>query len=187
MQSVEYKINAAVPITLTLGELAEKTQATVQGDAATTISGVGAITHAKQGEITFLDNKKFRRLLRTCNASAVIIGVQEAQDCPLPALICSDPKLVYAQVAQLLYPFPKRAPMHHPSAVIGENTNIHSDVIIGPHCVIGNNVTIEANVVIEAGCYIGDGCHIGQGTQLYPRVTVYHGCRIGNQCVVHAG
>lgn len=184
---ISHKINAQVPVTLTLGELAEKTQTALQGDPHVQVSGVGAIAHAKQGEITFLENKRFRRLLRTCNATAVILTVAEAQDCTIPALVCTDPKLVFAQVAQLLFPYQTLTPSQHPSAVIGTNCNIHPEVVIGPHCVIGDGVTIDAKVILEAGCIVGDNCHIGEGTVLYPRVTVYHGCNIGKACVLHSG
>jgi len=187
MKNIVHKINQRAPQAFTLGELAEKTQTTVQGDPAIVISGVGALAHAKAGQITFFDNKKLRNHLSTSKASAVIISAAEAHDCPIPALLCTDPKLIYAQVAQLLHPCETLPAARHPTAVIGENTHIHPDVAIGPHCVIGNGVTIEANVVIEAGVVIGDGCHIGKGTVLYPRVTVYQHCRIGEDCVLHSG
>jgi UDP-3-O-[3-hydroxymyristoyl] glucosamine N-acyltransferase len=34
---------------------------------------------------------------------------------------------------------------------------------------------------------IGDDCQIGDDVTLYPNVTVYQGCRVGNRVTIHAG
>ena len=34
---------------------------------------------------------------------------------------------------------------------------------------------------------VGEGASIGTGCILYPHVTIYYGCKIGNRCILHAG
>lgn len=187
MKPLYHKAHVHQAQKITLGELAEKTNATLKGDPQLEISGVGTLAKAKQGEITFLASPKYRMYLAETNASAVVITPGELNDCKVAALVCSDPKLVMAQAVRLLYPFKSVQPMQHPTALIGKDCEIHPHSHIGPHCVIGDRVKIGANVVIEAGVVIGDDCTIGEGTVFYPRVTVYYGCQIGKNCLLHSG
>lgn len=187
MTAIAHKANSQKGKSLTLKELAEKTQSTVQGDPNLVISGVGSLAQAQAGDISFLVSSKYRAHLATTKASAVIVTPPVAQACNLAALVCLDPKLVLAQVIELLYPYQTVDPHCDKTAVIGEGCEIHPNTYIGPHCVIGNRVKIAADVIIQAGCYIGDDCEIGAGTVLYPRVTVYHGCQIGQYCNIHSG
>lgn len=187
MQLISHKANASRPQKIKLGLLAEKTHATLQGSPDIEISGVGTISNAKAGEISFVADIKYRHHLALTQASAVIIPPSEVGNCPVAALVCEHPKYVFAMVTQLLYPHQKLEPMQHPTAVVGEECSIDPQSYIGPHCVIGNRVKIGANVILQAGCYVGDDCEIQDGTVLYPHVTIYQGCRIGRDCVFHAG
>lgn len=187
MSQISHKATVFKAKALTLGMLGQATNATLQGNSNTLIQGVGTIANAKSGEITFLASPKYRHHLSGTKATAVILGRDEAQDCQIPALVCDDPKLVFAQVVHLLYPNQVVDSMVHSSAVIGKDCDIHPLTYIGPHCVIGERVKIGANVILGAGCFVGDDCDIQEGTVLYPRVTIYHGCKIGQQCVIHSG
>ena len=188
MQSIQSKTNASSPQVLTLGLLAQETNSVLHGDANIKISGVGSISHAKAGEIAFVAEAKYRRFIPTTNASAVILTENEVNTFKVPAaLISADPKLVFAKVVELLYPYQTVQPMQHESASIASSSEIHPLTHIGPHCVIGERVKIAANVILQAGCVIGDDCVIDEGTVLYPRVTVYHSCQIGKNCTIHSG
>lgn len=172
---------------MTLGALAQLTGATLKGHANTPITGVAAISNAKKGDITFIADVKYRALLETTQASAVILTEQEVSLCQGNALICSDPKLVFALIVDKLFDNKVRESHIHPSAIIGKDTQIHPTAHIGPYCVIGDRVVIGANVILEAGCSIGDDCVIADGSILYPRVTIYQGCLLGKDCTVHSG
>lgn len=184
---MQHRMHVQKPETYTLGTLAERTQSVVQGDPQIKISGVGTISHASTGQISFIMGLKYRPYLESTQASAVILNAEDAKDCPVAALVCKDPKLVFAQVVQLLYPHQTIMPAKYPSSVIGEGSEIDPQSYIGPQCVIGKRVKIAANVVLEAGCFIGDDCTIDAGTVLYPHVTVYHNTHIGKDCTIHSG
>ncbi len=184
---IRHRSNGKKSEPVTLGYLSSKTEALLQGDPDIKISGVGTITNAKLGDISFIANAAYRSHLGGTTASAVILNADDAKECPVAALVCADPKLVFAQVLQLLYPYQTVMPTMHPTAIIGEDSEINAQSYIGAHCVIGKRVKIAANVIVEAGCIIGDDCSIGEGTVLYPRVTLYHGCTIGKDSTLHSG
>jgi len=186
MDRIEHRAKEPRPNVMTLGALAQLTGSTCQGDSTVEIKGVGTISNAKAGEITFIADAKYRSMLSKTTASAVILTEQDSHAC-LNALICQDPKWVFAKVVESLYPNKTVAPGIHASAVLGQDTDIHPNAHIGPHCIIGDRVKIGANVILQAGCSIGDDCTIGQNTVFYPRVTIYQSCQIGKNCTLHSG
>ncbi|MBS0286333.1 MAG: UDP-3-O-(3-hydroxymyristoyl)glucosamine N-acyltransferase [Proteobacteria bacterium] len=182
------KTNAHTSMALSLEVLAQKTNATLQGDPDILINGVGTIASAIAGEIAFVADPKYRRFIPTTKASAVILTANEANAFHVPAaLVCADPKLVFAKVVELLYPYESIEPFCHPTAIIAKSAKIHPNTYIGPHCVIGEGAQLEENVVLHANVVIGDYCTIAQGTVINPQVTIYHHCMIGKDCNIHSG
>jgi UDP-3-O-[3-hydroxymyristoyl] glucosamine N-acyltransferase len=53
--------------------------------------------------------------------------------------------------------------------------------------VVDEQAVVQAHARIGAHCTIGRASQVGQETVLYPRVTLYAGCRIGRQGIVHSG
>lgn len=151
------------------------------------ITAVAPLETAGAGDIAFLANPKYRQQLATCRASAVIVRAELAEQVPTNAIVAADPYLYFAKVARLLHPHPRYTPTIHPSAVIGEHSEIAPTAHIAAQVVIGAGVKIADQVVIHAGCVVGDGVEIGAGTVLHPRVTVYRDCLIGARCVIHSG
>jgi UDP-3-O-[3-hydroxymyristoyl] glucosamine N-acyltransferase len=187
MNRIEHKAKEKRPNVMTLGALAELTGSTCKGDPSVLIKGIGTITQAADGEITFIADAKYRSLLSQTKATAVILTESDSIACQTNALICQDPKLVFAKVVESLYHNKTVTACVHESAVIGQDTDIHPNAHVGPFCVIGERVKIGANVVLQAGCSIGDDCIIEDNTILYPRVTIYQACTIGKNCTIHSG
>ena len=50
--------------------------------------------------------------------------------------------------------------------IIGEGTEIHSNVSIEGPVIIGKNCTIQSGALIRPGCIIGDNCVIGHGEEI---------------------
>jgi UDP-3-O-[3-hydroxymyristoyl] glucosamine N-acyltransferase len=154
---------------ITLAELAQRLNAKFEGDDACIITGIAPLDTAEIGQIAFLANPQYRKLLATTRASAVILSPSDRNFCPVPVLVLDNPYLGYAQAAQL---FAKPPSIHkgiHPTASIGAHTHIHPDAHIGPYCVIG------------------DGVHIGAESLLYPYVSVYHEVQIGERVIIQSG
>lgn len=171
----------------TLAELAAHLGAELQGDGNCTISSIATINKAVAGQITFLDNIRYRKYLPSTQASAVILARANLSDCPTNALILKNPYLGYAKVADLFKQIPGAEQGIHPSAVIDVNCKIHPTASIGPQCVIGREVTIGENVILGAGTVIGDRCTIGAGSRFWPRVTLYYDVCIGERAIIHSG
>lgn len=169
----------------TLAEIAAQLGGDVLGDAQTRVFRVAALGSAGEGDIAFLSNPKFRSQLASCRASVVILRADAAADFSGARIVTANPYAYYARVATLLNPYAAGFGGIHSSAVL--ESEVPVSVAIGPHVSIGKNVTLGEGVVINAGCVIGDGAAIGDGSVLYPRVTVYHDCQIGQRCIVHAG
>src|ERR1700744_4628561 len=100
-----------------LGAIAEKLGCAVEGDANLEITGVAGIEEAREGELTFLVNRKYRPALETTHASAILIARDEAAP-RMAALRSSNPYLDFARAIELFHPEPQYAPGIHPTAVI---------------------------------------------------------------------
>lgn len=173
--------------TLTLGEIAEKLQLELIGDPGIPIHQVSALDQAKKGAICFLAEKKYAAFLKNSEASAVILKESEKDNCPIPCLVSSNPKLTYAHVLNLLHPVKTFTPGIHPSAVVAEGSEIDATASIGPHCVIEPYAKIGPHVVLGAHSVVGENALIDEGTRLHPNVTVYSDVKIGKHCIIHSG
>ncbi len=170
-----------------LSELVKGLDVTIQGDANCMISGVGTIQQAKLGHITFLTNSSYRKHLLSTEASAVILGLEDAENCPVTAIVSRNPHYVYAKIAEYFAPQRSEYSGIHPTAIIGEGCEIDPSAYIGPYCVIGQHVKIGPRAVIGPQCAIGDFSEIGEATQLDARVTLYHGIKIGKRSHLASG
>ncbi len=170
-----------------LGDLASAVGVELSGDPAIEISGVGTLEHAVQGEISFLSNPRYRRFLKDTQASAVILGPQDAAQCHTAKLISDNPYLTYARVASRLIPELEDPAGCHPSAVVSSTADVDATAWIGPCAVIGERVRIEAHAFIGPGSVIGDDCVIGAATRLVARVTICQGTQVGERCLLQPG
>ncbi|MEI6305467.1 MAG: acyl-ACP--UDP-N-acetylglucosamine O-acyltransferase [Deltaproteobacteria bacterium] len=62
--------------------------------------------------------------------------------------------------------------MIHPSAIIGEHTELAEDVEIGPYAIIGKRVSIGKGSRIGAHAVIGDWTEIGENNQIFHQSSV---------------
>lgn len=174
---------------ISLGDLAERLDAQVEGDALIVIGGVGTLQGAGAGQLSFLSNPKYRKQLAECRAAAVLMG--RDVECPVEfagaRVRVADPYLAFARASRLLHPVPPVVPGVHPSAVIDPAAEIDATAQVGAHAVIGAGCRVGAGVTIGGGCHLGRDVTVGAGTRLHPRVVVYDGCIIGCHCILHSG
>lgn len=170
-----------------LKELATRLNAKFRGDENITINTIASMTSAKNGQITFLSDKKYQDQLSSCQASVVVLTEESLSYWDGPALIVPNPYLAYAKLAQLLDTTPLPADTIAPSAVISLDTILGKNVTVGANAVIENGVLIGDNVSIGAGCFIGKNTKIGNNTKLWANVTIYHDIEIGQNCLIQSG
>ena len=171
----------------TLGEIAERLKAELHGDPDIRISRIANLASAGEGEISFLNDAKYRKDLSTTGASAVIIRASDLEHCKTAALVMNDPYVGFALVAQMLDTTPKQKNEVHPSAVVADDVKIGSNVSIGANAVIDSGAEIGDDAVIGPNCYIGCNAVIGARTRLWSNCSVYHNVRIGTDCLLQSG
>ncbi len=170
-----------------LKELADLTGSEVKGDTQLQVSDVATLQDAKEGQISFVSNPKYKKQLDTTKASAVILSSKMASAYNGNALINDDPYLTFAKVVNA---FHKRAIPKaniHPSAVIAKDSIIGKNVNIAANVVIDSAVNIGDNSVIGAGTVIEKGSILGSGALIHPNVTIYSNTQIGTNIIIHSG
>lgn len=172
----------------TLQEISDSVHGQVIGDGSIEISGISSIETATPGKLVFVEDEKSLRRALDSPTSAVIAGAfAGATTAPKPLLIAKQPRLAFAQAAELLNTEAQKEPGVHPSAIVhlsvrfGKDASIAERVILGEGVRIGDGTRVAANCVIGAKVSVGNECHI------YPNVTIYPGVQIGHRVIIHSG
>lgn len=171
----------------TLREIAHIIDGEVIGDDSIVITGVCGIKEAEEGDLTFVANSKYLPLINKTKASAIITS-RDVRKAPKPIIRTDNPSLSFARMVSLLSPNEIKHPKGiHPTAIIGENVKLGSDVAIQPYSVIEDNVEIGDRTVIYACVYIGHHTKIGQDTVIYNGVSIRERVTIGSRVFIHSG
>ena len=173
-------------MSILLKELADKVNATIQGDESCEISAISELDRAQQGDLCFIADNKYLPLLEGCKASVIVLKPEHKNRFSGNVLIHENPYYVYAIASQYFTPYPSPSRKIHPSAVISSSAHIGSNVSIGPHVVIEENVNIADHCVIDAGCVIGFASKIGESTHLRANVVIHSYTEMGARCIIHS-
>jgi UDP-3-O-[3-hydroxymyristoyl] glucosamine N-acyltransferase len=169
-----------------LGEIAAKLGCTLDGDPNLEITGVAGIEEAQSGELTFLVNRKYRPLLESTRAAAIIVG-KDAGTVPMAALRSANPYFDFARAIELFHPVPEFAAGVHPTAVVAKSARIGANAHIGPYCFVEEDVEIGANAVLHSFVTIYRGAKIGDDFFAHAHACVREYCRIGNRVLLQNG
>jgi len=170
----------------TLRELAEHVGGHVCGDPDTIIRAAAPLSDAREGDISFLVNRKYERQLETTQASAVIVG-REIPPVRTPQLVVKDPYFAFTQILVLLYGQRK-----HRAVGISPRAAVAPDAMVGPDCSIHDFATVAPRARIGRGCivypcaYVGEDVEIGEDTVIHANAVIYEKCRIGSRVIIHA-
>ena len=158
----------------TLGALCEKLrelgmQPVLEGDPQQRIRAVATLEDAGEGEITFLSNPKYEKLLATTRASAVVLRPDVEAPQRLARIRVEDPYAAITALIVAIHGYRRhRRPVPHatppaidPTARIGANATIHPGVTIEHDVVIGRDCKIGPLVHLPAGSRIADGSVVG--------------------------
>ncbi|MBA2690122.1 MAG: UDP-3-O-(3-hydroxymyristoyl)glucosamine N-acyltransferase [Burkholderiales bacterium] len=172
---------------VTLDELARRFGGEVVGEGEIALAGINSLESAAPGELSFLSNSKYKTLLESTAASAVIVGPEDRDATALPRIVTSNPYLYFARVTGFFYPRPVRLPGIHPSAVVDAGAHVAASASIGPFVYVAAKASIGERCVLNSHVSIGEDVRIGDDSELYPRVVVYADCEIGQRVILHAG
>jgi len=171
---------------VSLAELARLTSTRLSGDGDCQIETVADIAAARKGAIAFVSDTRYKKYLQSTGASALIVTPELAAECERPLLIADNPRLVYARVANILFP-PESYPAGvatqaciDPSASVAASACVEAAAVIAANATIGERVRVGAGAVIEHDAVIGDDSII------HANAVVGHHCRLGKRCILHA-
>ena len=169
-----------------LQDLAQKLDCEFTGDGATEINGLAPIESAGPGELTFLSNRRYRRLLKKTRASAIITA-EDLGELPLPTLRSANPYLIFARALELFYQPPPFATGVHPTAVVSPKATIGKDAAIGPYCFIEDDVVIGDRCRLHSFVAIYRGATFGDDFTAHSHTVVREQCQLGNRIILQNG
>jgi UDP-3-O-[3-hydroxymyristoyl] glucosamine N-acyltransferase len=175
-----------------LSEIAEKLGCRIEGPADTEISGVAGIDHAKPGHVAFLANRRYFPLLKTTEASAVLlqpgIAIERVPGAPpITALRSDNPYLDFARAIEFFYQPPKYVPGIHPTAVISKTASVGEGAHIGPYCFVDDQAQIGARAVLHSFVTVYRGAKIGADFFAHAHAVVREFCLVGDRVILQNG
>lgn len=176
---------------IALSELAELLGGQLlTGSPETRITGFASLKEARQGDLSFFYDARYRDRLAATLATAVLVPIG-LDSCPekVACIAVEDPSRSFEKVVDT-YGF-HAAPFEagvHPKAVIAEGVKADlTKISVGANAVIDVGAQIGDGAEIGAGCYVGRDAVIGAGSKLFPNVTVQEACEIGERVILHSG
>jgi UDP-3-O-[3-hydroxymyristoyl] glucosamine N-acyltransferase len=178
-------------VVATLEQLATLVRGRVIGDGSVPIRSARPVAEAGPGDITFIDDERYVKVLRQSPASAAIVGPHfkaVAADRGLPAIEVDDPRSAFVAVKTHLTgeARPRRTGIH-PQAYVAPTATIGSDVAILPFAYVGDEAVVGDGCTLHPGAVVGDRCRLGREVVLHPNVVLYEGVALGDRVEVHAG
>lgn len=152
-------------------------------------TNVRPLSEAGEGDVSFIDNRKYLADLARTKAGACLVIPALADRVPegTVSLVTKAPYRGFALALQLFYPDamrPKAAPSAtqtvDPSAGIEPGAEIEPGAIVGPGARIGAGTRVAAGAVVGYRCTVGRNCYIGANA------TVTHAL-LGDRVIIHAG
>jgi UDP-3-O-[3-hydroxymyristoyl] glucosamine N-acyltransferase len=175
---------------MTLGELAARLGASVEGPEEIEVSGIAGIDDADENQLTFVSNPKYLPKLASTRAAAVILGpdIGLPEGSAVRALLrASNPYLAFAHSLDIFHPAHVPAPGVHPTAVVSPGARLGRNASIGPYVVIEDGVTIGDDCVLKSFVMIYKGATIGGRFLAHSHAVVRENVRIGNDVILQNG
>ena len=175
-------------VEITLQQICDIVGGRLMGDPGCPIVSVASIEEAEQGQISFLANPKYARLLPRTRASAVIVPLDLPVPAGINALVHENPSMAFVKVTALFSPpLPTARNGISKKASVAEGVRLGHDVGIEDYVVIAEGASIGDRTHIFPFVYVGQDVHIGSDCILYPNVTVREGTLLGDRVIIHSG
>lgn len=169
-----------------LKEIAEIISGEIKGDPDIEIRGVSGVADAKEGEITFLSDRRYLRDCLGSMASAVIVR-EFVDDLKKNQIKVKNPYYAFAILLDLFHPKGKEKEGISSLAHVSERARIGKGVTIYPFVIISDDAEIGEDTVIYPFVFVGKGSTIGSSCLIYSNVTIREGVRIGKRVIIHSG
>jgi UDP-3-O-[3-hydroxymyristoyl] glucosamine N-acyltransferase len=161
------------------------------GATTEVIRGIASLGSAREGDISFLGNPKYRPAVASTRASIVLLPPDYVGG---PAanqmyMIVDNPSVALARlcsrIEQALWPRPK--PGIHPTALVAPGAVVPESATVGPFCVLESGASVGEGAHLQAQVFVGRGSTVGRDCWLMPGVVVCAECTLGDRVRLHPG
>jgi UDP-3-O-[3-hydroxymyristoyl] glucosamine N-acyltransferase len=180
-------------VVATVEQLAKLVHGRLVGNGSTSIHSARPVGEAGPGDITFIENERFAKLLRGSPASAAIVGPHfstgrnEVQE-NLAVIEVDDPMSAFLTVrTHLIGESRARWTGIHPQACVAPTAEIGVDVAIYPFAYVGEGASIGDGTTLHPGAVIGERCKLGRDCIIHPNAVLYQNVVLGDRVEIHAG
>ncbi|MBS3768672.1 MAG: UDP-3-O-(3-hydroxymyristoyl)glucosamine N-acyltransferase [Bacteroidales bacterium] len=173
----------------TARQIADLLDGDLEGDPEIKIEGFSKIEEGKEGTISFIANPKYFKYLQSTDASVVLVSrdLKTQNGINTTLIRVDDAYQAFAKLLNLQNNNKLNTSGISSKATIKESAKVGKNVLIDDYVYIGKHAVIEDNVKILPHTYIGDYVSIGRDTILHPGIKIYNNCKIGQNCLIHAG
>ena len=147
----------------TAAQLAQMLNATAQGNTDRLVTGLNEINRVGEGDLVYVDHPKY--YAKALNSAATTVLIDKEVEVPegKAIIVSADPCGDYNKLVKHFGP---RLGWKEEKSVIGEGSEVHPTVTIGPNVRIGKDCTIMPGVVLYENTTIGDRVIIHANTVL---------------------
>lgn len=172
--------------TFTAGEVAERVQGKVLGDASTLLCGIGTAENAEVDDLTFADTQTHFEAAEKSRAAAVLISGDLTSGTKVLIRV-ADARIAVAHLLPIFFPAQPFVAGIDPTARIAASAQVDPTAHVGPCCVIDEEVQIGARSVLMGGNHLAYRTVLGEDVCLFPNVVLYARTCVGNRVKIHAG
>lgn len=175
----------------TVETLARLVSGRLIGDGDVAIDSARPVNEAGPRDITFVEDERYLKQLRTSPAAAAIVGPHfklPQSESKLAVIEVENPRSAFVTIRSHLQggETERWVGVHamaaiDPTAKIGRNVAIHAFVAIGANVEIGDDCTLLP------GSVVGNRCKMGAGCTLHPNVVLYEDVILGDRVEIHSG
>jgi UDP-3-O-[3-hydroxymyristoyl] glucosamine N-acyltransferase len=168
-----------------LNEIASLVQGKIIGDDSIRISSLAPIDNILPGSLVFAEGEDNIKSAESSSAAALLVS-HKITHSTKPLIQVPHPFKAFIKLLNHFCPPKQITPGVHPTAVIGENVQLGTNLFIGPYVVVESGCIIGNNSVLKSHIHIGHDVTIGEQVTIHPHVTIYDNCQIGSRVTIHA-
>ena len=161
---------------------------TIVGDPQATVSGFAKIEEGRPGCISFLANDKYEHYIYTTDSSIVLVNdsFEPKQEIKATLIKVANAREAVANLINIYDSMKPKPKGIDSTAFIDPTATIGKDVYLGPFVAIGPKAAIGDGCILHPHATVGARATIGANTEMYAGSVVYHDCKVGTRCILHA-
>ncbi len=170
-------------------EIVGITGGAILGNENAVIQTIAKLNEGNSNALGFFANPKYEAQVYESQCGIIFVPTPFKPSKPISATLIAvdNPYFAFCQILSLYFNPNQKKTGIHPQAVIDETAQIGENTYIGPFSYIGPNAVIGSGAQIYERVSIADGVRIGKDATLFPGVTIYSLTQIGDRFTAHAG